>query len=357
MNGEGRYVFEKENAFAEFYLKDHLGNVRVAFRRNDKSGTAELREVNAYYPYGMNIRGLSGVYNTFRPNEFFYQGKEMDDELGLNWLDFHARMYDPVLGRWNVLDPAQQNISGYMAMGDNPVSNIDPDGRQFTGWNEYWTAFHAAIGKIVSEARWAQEHEWDVAYDRNSDFLFGDPEDIFSYSSPGDQKGLAHGEEIWCYAGDVLISKDRLEYYRENGGRFKDFQEAANIASAISAVFHEEIIVTVVLYQTNIKGAEFRFELSILEPSDKIYDKSYVSYDLGHPGYYHGDKILAIHHWFTSYYADYHDSGGGGQTDSETARFQNCPVIQHNNNRETYKFDSSGKPIPRYWEKDGFWYP
>jgi len=40
-----------------------------------------------------------------------YQGKEVDEELGLNWLDFHARMYDPVLGRWHVQDPMLQHAS------------------------------------------------------------------------------------------------------------------------------------------------------------------------------------------------------------------------------------------------------
>jgi len=28
-----------------------------------------------------------------KPNEYMYQGKEVDEELGLNWLDFFACMY------------------------------------------------------------------------------------------------------------------------------------------------------------------------------------------------------------------------------------------------------------------------
>jgi RHS repeat-associated protein len=57
-----------------------------------------------------------------------YQGKyaEKDEETG--WNHFELREYDPVIGRWLVKDPAGQYYSPYVAMGNNPVSNMDPDG-------------------------------------------------------------------------------------------------------------------------------------------------------------------------------------------------------------------------------------
>ena len=72
-------------------------------------------------------------------NPFKYQGKEMQDEIfafggdtskliRLNLYDFHARQYDPVLGRWHVPDPVMQHASPYLAMGNNPVSMVDPAG-------------------------------------------------------------------------------------------------------------------------------------------------------------------------------------------------------------------------------------
>jgi RHS repeat-associated protein len=44
------------------------------------------------------------------------------------WYDFHARMYDPALGRFNGVDPKSQFASPYVGMGNNPVLGVDPDG-------------------------------------------------------------------------------------------------------------------------------------------------------------------------------------------------------------------------------------
>ncbi|WP_456442105.1 RHS repeat-associated core domain-containing protein [Psychroserpens sp.] len=61
-----------------------------------------------------------------------YNGKEEQDELGLDWMDFHARNYDASLGRWMNIDPLAEKFysnTPYIAMLNNPLSYIDPDGR------------------------------------------------------------------------------------------------------------------------------------------------------------------------------------------------------------------------------------
>jgi RHS repeat-associated protein len=52
----------------------------------------------------------------------------MQDEMGLNWLDYGARFYDAVLGRWHSLDPLEQYESGYVYGGNNPILMNDPSG-------------------------------------------------------------------------------------------------------------------------------------------------------------------------------------------------------------------------------------
>jgi len=80
-----------------------------------------------YYPYGLTMRGLGKQGS----NPFKYNGKEEQDELDLGWMDYGARMYDPVLGRFNSVDPhasAYQSLSHYSYVGNNPIAFIDPTG-------------------------------------------------------------------------------------------------------------------------------------------------------------------------------------------------------------------------------------
>jgi len=89
--------------------------------------------VNHYYSYGLSIAGLNQL-----PDDYLhgYQGKELmtgdfvsSSSSGLEMYDFHARLYDPQLGRWFAHDPIKRFSNPYMAMANNPVSFVDPDGK------------------------------------------------------------------------------------------------------------------------------------------------------------------------------------------------------------------------------------
>ncbi|HEX8577837.1 MAG TPA: RHS repeat-associated core domain-containing protein, partial [Flavobacterium sp.] len=53
-----------------------------------------------YYPFGLKHNGYNFVVNGYNLNKYKYNGKELQDELGLNLYDYGARNYDPALGRW-----------------------------------------------------------------------------------------------------------------------------------------------------------------------------------------------------------------------------------------------------------------
>jgi RHS repeat-associated protein len=108
----------------QYTLTDHLGNVRATSADNG-AGAATVIEESHYYAFGMRIEGLS----TSNPdNKFTYNGKELEDDHGLNWYHYGARFYDAQIGRWHVADPIDEYSSPYAFVGNRPTIAIDPDG-------------------------------------------------------------------------------------------------------------------------------------------------------------------------------------------------------------------------------------
>ncbi|MFB3386609.1 DUF6443 domain-containing protein [Flavobacterium sp. LAR06] len=122
-----------------FQYKDHLGNIRLSYAKNPTTQALEIIEENNYYPFGLKHKG----YNDYaaNTNKYKYNGKELQDELGLGFYDFGARNYDPAIGRWMNIDPlaeTSRRFSPYTYALNNPVFFIDPDGMQATyNWEEH----------------------------------------------------------------------------------------------------------------------------------------------------------------------------------------------------------------------------
>jgi len=138
INPEGRVVFPAgtiTGCYFEYQLKDHLGNVRVTYTDKDNNSVPEIVNENHYYPFGMVIGALSKVASlgetTVKLDNYLYNGKEEMADFGLRWLDYGARMYDPVVGRWWTIDPMAEkyySINPYCYVANNPMIYIDPTG-------------------------------------------------------------------------------------------------------------------------------------------------------------------------------------------------------------------------------------
>ena len=97
-----------------FYLKDHLGSVRVTV---DEEG--EPLGYDDYYPYGLQMPTRSG--NTSNPNDRYkFTGHERDTEAGLTFDYMGARTYDPLLGIFMQIDPLMEFSTPYSYVGGNP---------------------------------------------------------------------------------------------------------------------------------------------------------------------------------------------------------------------------------------------
>ena len=117
-----------------FNYTDHLGNVRLSYSDNiTKDGiitSNEIVEENNYYPFGLKHKGYNA--NNLQPSyKYKYNGKELQDELGLNVYDYGARNYMPDLGRWGNIDPLAEkyfDMTPYNYVANTPINAIDPDG-------------------------------------------------------------------------------------------------------------------------------------------------------------------------------------------------------------------------------------
>jgi RHS repeat-associated protein len=128
-----RSLHHKSNGYMYIYLlnassqKVYFDNLQIIKQR------ANVLARMDYYPFGLQWANSDPDESA---SKYGHTSKEMQDREwssteGLDWEDFGARMYDPVVGRWWSVDPLAQsfgNVSPYASLFNNPISFIDPTG-------------------------------------------------------------------------------------------------------------------------------------------------------------------------------------------------------------------------------------
>ena len=122
--GGDKVIGRQPNAGSRsYYHGDLLGSTRAVVQ-----GTTVV-ETYDYEPWGLLMPGRTLGGGTREG----FTGKERDAESGMDY--FGARLYMPALVRWTAVDPLSEKHpewSPYNYVLDNPLTLIDPDGRQIS---------------------------------------------------------------------------------------------------------------------------------------------------------------------------------------------------------------------------------
>jgi len=197
--------------------------------------------VNDYYPYGLTFN--DGTREGSLDQKFKFNGKEQQAELGMDWLDFGARMYMPEIGRWGAIDPLAEKYrrwSPYNYAVDNPVRYIDPDGMEVV---EY---------KGAAARAWFINHQMRQTMKKIQQRYEG-PVSIGVGSGEGEEKSERqedeNAEEEGAQQGWSPLYKSDLEAYAESigyctnctsnqlGNLFEDIFEGAVGPAGVAAHF------------------------------------------------------------------------------------------------------------------------
>ena len=216
-----------DGSYAQYYFNytDHLGNVRVTYY-DDGRGTPVLWEESNYYPFGLKHKGYNEpeqyerywgngtvTNQSVNSNKYKYNGKELQDELGLNMYDYGARNYDPAIGRWMNIDPkaeAAQDWTPYRYCFNSPIRMLDPDGmledwyqNESTGDYEYWEGSgekegYKNLGEsaqiVVNDSNGNNTGSVNLNKDGSADFIRGDSSVTVNNSTI--DPGFASGNKI-----------------------------------------------------------------------------------------------------------------------------------------------------------------
>jgi RHS repeat-associated protein len=95
-----------------------------------QSNTTEL---NDFYPYGLQNQQTSSTQYGSKEQRYKYNGKELFKDFKLEMEDYGARLYNPQIARWSLLDPLADKYTSYSPYNfvlGNPIRLIDPNGME-----------------------------------------------------------------------------------------------------------------------------------------------------------------------------------------------------------------------------------
>ncbi|WP_289001069.1 RHS repeat-associated core domain-containing protein, partial [uncultured Roseivirga sp.] len=156
-----------------------------------------------YYPFGLSISALSSTAPLSKPNNYLYNGKELQQET--EWYDYGARMYDPQLGRFFTQDRFAEkylDFSPYQYAANNPILYIDVNGDSISVAEQYREQFQADLQAT-----------------------FGDKASSFSFNE----------------SGKVVFTGNKKDFKGSERKALKGFQKVLNEETTTNVIYEDQI--------------------------------------------------------------------------------------------------------------------
>ncbi len=280
-----------------FYLKDHLGNVRMVVDENGK-----VVQVNDYYPFG----ALYGSGTGDAAQRYKYNGKELERMPGLDWYDYGARWMDPVLCRFTTMDPFCEkyyDTSPYAYCANNPMNRTDPTGMKWEDEEEARRLTERVQDKIDDLSAKKEKltlrlannnlrerqisrigRQMDLISDRIGELngslsdieMLGNDEAVYAFSNPADGSGMHH----------VRLGDNGIVYI-ETSSTDLSLHEIRHVAQSLEnggLKFSESMMLK------NAGGHDYR---KIANMEIEAYKRQYA-YELNFPGQLNGQGLDGI---------------------------------------------------------------
>lgn len=123
------YTYVANEANVSSATSVYFDDFTIVHTRN--TPTLQVLQTNDYYPFGLQIAAPSYQKQTALDNDYLYNGKELQDEHNLGWMDYGQRMYASELGRFFTQDRFAEkylDFTAYQYGGNNPTLFIDVNG-------------------------------------------------------------------------------------------------------------------------------------------------------------------------------------------------------------------------------------
>jgi RHS repeat-associated protein len=220
-----------------------------------------LMETTNYYPFGLEIQLLGAS-----DNDLLYNSKELQKEAKLNWYDYGARFYDPVLGRWHVVDPLAETSrrwSPYTYCINNPIRFIDPDGMRVDDYFDENGNYLYTDSKYTDYIKIIISHDWNrinteyynLLSDKNASYYTLD--NVLDVSSKSLQESGISSEAISNILTNIIERMPEVDVNNisNNGGiNVIQYYYSNNGPVTNDNLIYGDPVFTLAPYSTKIKG-------------------------------------------------------------------------------------------------------